>query len=158
MGISEYLCNLFMVLNRLRSASPSYTWHNDTTWCHFIHWLIAIILLNHLCYCVLTLAWCPIVQVIRKRIIEEGLRVDGRQLDEVRPLYCESNTYPVLHGSALFSRGDTQVRSIACSLSTVHSTKCYKYTTTHSHSIICLNLDGLNYIFNQVIVYIYPCK
>ncbi|CAD6250292.1 unnamed protein product [Miscanthus lutarioriparius] len=48
-------------------------------------------------------------QVIRKRIIEEGLRVDGRQLDEVRPLYCESNTYPVLHGSALFSRGDTQV-------------------------------------------------
>ncbi|CAL4968223.1 unnamed protein product [Urochloa decumbens] len=48
-------------------------------------------------------------QVIRKRIIEEGLRVDGRQFDEVRPLYCESNTYPVLHGSALFSRGDTQV-------------------------------------------------
>lgn len=48
-------------------------------------------------------------QVIRKRIIEEGLRVDGRQLDEVRPLYCESNTYPLLHGSALFSRGDTQV-------------------------------------------------
>ncbi|KAL6899589.1 hypothetical protein ACP4OV_006247 [Aristida adscensionis] len=48
-------------------------------------------------------------QVIRNRIIEKGLRVDGRQLDEVRPLYCESGTYPVLHGSALFSRGDTQV-------------------------------------------------
>ncbi|KAF0931603.1 hypothetical protein E2562_005567 [Oryza meyeriana var. granulata] len=48
-------------------------------------------------------------QVIRKRIIEKGLRVDGRQLDEVRPLYCESSTFPILHGSALFSRGDTQV-------------------------------------------------
>ncbi|TVU29213.1 hypothetical protein EJB05_20771, partial [Eragrostis curvula] len=48
-------------------------------------------------------------QVIRNRIIEKGLRVDGRQLDEVRPLYCESSTYPALHGSALFSRGDTQV-------------------------------------------------
>ncbi|XP_062219675.1 polyribonucleotide nucleotidyltransferase 2, mitochondrial [Phragmites australis] len=48
-------------------------------------------------------------QVIRKRIIEKGLRVDGRQLDEVRPLYCESSAYPILHGSALFSRGDTQV-------------------------------------------------
>ncbi|VAI47169.1 unnamed protein product [Triticum turgidum subsp. durum] len=47
-------------------------------------------------------------QVIRKRIIKEGLRVDGRRLDEVRPLYCESSTYPILHGSALFSRGDTQ--------------------------------------------------
>jgi polyribonucleotide nucleotidyltransferase len=55
---------------------------------------------------------CPsFVQVIRKRIIEKGLRVDGRQLDEVRPLYCESSTYPILHGSALFSRGDTQVLS-----------------------------------------------
>ncbi|KAL5211842.1 hypothetical protein ABZP36_022689 [Zizania latifolia] len=48
-------------------------------------------------------------QVIRNRIIERGLRLDGRQLDEVRPLYCESSTYPALHGSALFSRGDTQV-------------------------------------------------
>ena len=56
------------------------------------------------------------MQVIRKRIIEEGLRVDGRQLDEVRPLYCESNTYPILHGSALFSRGDTQVLSLSLSL------------------------------------------
>jgi polyribonucleotide nucleotidyltransferase len=51
---------------------------------------------------------CLFVQVIRNRIIEKGLRVDGRQL-EVRPLYCESSTYPALHGSALFSRGDTQV-------------------------------------------------
>ncbi|XP_078148969.1 polyribonucleotide nucleotidyltransferase [Carex rostrata] len=48
-------------------------------------------------------------QVIRRRIIEKGLRVDGRQLDEVRPLYCESGTYPSLHGSSLFSRDETQV-------------------------------------------------
>ncbi|KAG0483265.1 hypothetical protein HPP92_011349 [Vanilla planifolia] len=48
-------------------------------------------------------------QVVRKRIIEKGLRVDGRKLDEVRPLYCESGTYPILHGSSIFSRGDTQV-------------------------------------------------
>jgi polyribonucleotide nucleotidyltransferase len=52
------------------------------------------------------------MQVIRNRIIEKGLRVDGRQLDEVRPLYCESSSYPALHGSALFSRGDTQVCSL----------------------------------------------
>ncbi|KAF3672924.1 Polyribonucleotide nucleotidyltransferase 2, mitochondrial [Capsicum annuum] len=48
-------------------------------------------------------------QVVRRRIISEGLRVDGRRLDEVRPLYCEAGNLPVLHGSALFSRGDTQV-------------------------------------------------
>uniref|UniRef100_M1A8G6 polyribonucleotide nucleotidyltransferase n=1 Tax=Solanum tuberosum TaxID=4113 RepID=M1A8G6_SOLTU len=44
-------------------------------------------------------------QVVRRRIISEGLRVDGRRLDEVRPLYCEVGNLPVLHGSAIFSRG-----------------------------------------------------
>ncbi|KAJ0962507.1 hypothetical protein J5N97_027629 [Dioscorea zingiberensis] len=48
-------------------------------------------------------------KIVRRRIIEKGLRVDGRRFDEVRPLYCEAGTYPILHGSSLFSRGDTQV-------------------------------------------------
>ncbi|KAK4477375.1 hypothetical protein RD792_016596 [Penstemon davidsonii] len=48
-------------------------------------------------------------KVVRRRIISEGLRVDGRRLDEVRPLYCEAGNLPVLHGSAIFNRGDTQV-------------------------------------------------
>ncbi|MFS8032148.1 putative polyribonucleotide nucleotidyltransferase [Helianthus anomalus] len=48
-------------------------------------------------------------QVVRRRIINEGFRLDGRCLDEVRPLYCEAGNLPGLHGSALFSRGDTQV-------------------------------------------------
>lgn len=89
------------------------------------------------------------MQVIRKRIIEEGLRVDGRQLDEVRPLYCESNTYPVLHGSALFSRGDTQVLSLSLSLS-LYLYLCgaqYQIIQQHMHITICLNLEELNHIF-----------
>ncbi|KAL8229117.1 hypothetical protein R6Q57_014017 [Mikania cordata] len=48
-------------------------------------------------------------QIVRRRIITEGFRLDGRRLDEVRPLYCEAGNLPGLHGSALFSRGDTQV-------------------------------------------------
>ncbi|CAN1853276.1 Polyribonucleotide nucleotidyltransferase 2, mitochondrial [Linum perenne] len=48
-------------------------------------------------------------QVVRKRIIAEGYRLDGRHLDEVRPIYCEAGNLPILHGSALFNRGDTQV-------------------------------------------------
>ncbi|CAI8590875.1 unnamed protein product [Vicia faba] len=48
-------------------------------------------------------------KVVRKKIISEGSRVDGRQLDEVRPLYCEAGYVSMLHGSALFSRGETQV-------------------------------------------------
>ncbi|KAF3499600.1 hypothetical protein F2Q69_00044845 [Brassica cretica] len=48
-------------------------------------------------------------KIVRSRMISEGFRVDGRHLDEVRPIYCESHHLPALHGSALFSRGDTQV-------------------------------------------------
>ncbi|KAK0588685.1 hypothetical protein LWI29_004176 [Acer saccharum] len=48
-------------------------------------------------------------KVVRKRIITEGFRVDGRRLDQVRPIYCEAGNLPILHGSSLFSRGDTQV-------------------------------------------------
>ncbi|XP_078429186.1 polyribonucleotide nucleotidyltransferase isoform X2 [Wolffia australiana] len=48
-------------------------------------------------------------KIVRRRIIDHSLRVDGRRIDEVRPLHCEAGTYPILHGSSLFSRGDTQV-------------------------------------------------
>lgn len=48
-------------------------------------------------------------QVVRRRILKDGLRVDGRSLDEVRPVYCEAGNLPALHGSAVFSRGETQV-------------------------------------------------
>ncbi|KAL9668100.1 hypothetical protein QQ045_002475 [Rhodiola kirilowii] len=48
-------------------------------------------------------------QIVRERIISDGLRLDGRRLDEVRPVYCESRYLPQLHGSSIFSRGDTQV-------------------------------------------------
>ncbi|WZZ38338.1 hypothetical protein YC2023_034597 [Brassica napus] len=47
--------------------------------------------------------------VVRSRMISDGFRVDGRHLDEVRSIYCESHHLPATHGSALFSRGDTQV-------------------------------------------------
>lgn len=55
-------------------------------------------------------------QVVRRRIIAEGRRLDGRRLDEVRPLYCESSYLPILHGSSIFSRGDTQVSYATISL------------------------------------------
>ncbi|KAL9666281.1 hypothetical protein QQ045_000608 [Rhodiola kirilowii] len=48
-------------------------------------------------------------QIVRERIISDGYRLDGRRLDEVRPVYCESRYLPQLHGSSIFSRGDTQV-------------------------------------------------
>lgn len=51
-------------------------------------------------------------QLMRKQIIEDGVRVDGRKLDEVRPVSCRVGLLPRrVHGSALFNRGLTQVLS-----------------------------------------------
>lgn len=50
---------------------------------------------------------------IRKQILEKGIRPDGRKLTELRKLTAEVGILPRTHGSALFSRGQTQVMSIA---------------------------------------------
>ncbi len=47
-------------------------------------------------------------QRVRAMILEEGVRADGRKLDEVRPITIETNILPSVHGSCLFTRGQTQ--------------------------------------------------
>ena len=49
---------------------------------------------------------------VRNMIFNEHKRVDGRKLDEIRPLSCEIDLLPRAHGSALFTRGQTQVLSV----------------------------------------------
>ena len=51
--------------------------------------------------------------VVRRLILDEGKRVDGRSLTDVRPLAAEVGVIPRVHGSGLFTRGQTQVLSIA---------------------------------------------
>ena len=43
----------------------------------------------------------------RKLVFEKGIRVDGRKVDELRPLACEVGLLPRTHGSGLFQRGET---------------------------------------------------
>jgi len=45
---------------------------------------------------------------VRKMILEEKIRLDGRGLTDIRPIYCEVNYLPMAHGSAIFTRGETQ--------------------------------------------------
>lgn len=45
---------------------------------------------------------------IRDLTLNEGLRLDGRKTDEIRPIWCEVDYLPSTHGSALFTRGETQ--------------------------------------------------
>ena len=56
-------------------------------------------------------------KVVKKWLLE-GKRVDGRQMDEIRPLDAEVGVLPRVHGSGLFARGQTQVLSI-CTLNTL---------------------------------------
>jgi len=51
--------------------------------------------------------------ITRKLILEKHYRQDGRDIDEIRPLSAEVGVLPVVHGSALFSRGETQAMVIA---------------------------------------------
>ncbi|MCX4302446.1 MAG: polyribonucleotide nucleotidyltransferase [Clostridia bacterium] len=52
-------------------------------------------------------------KTVRKLILEEGKRVDGRGIYDIRPLSCEVGLIPRVHGSGMFTRGRTQVLSIA---------------------------------------------
>jgi polyribonucleotide nucleotidyltransferase len=51
-------------------------------------------------------------EILRSSILEKGLRVDGRGLEDIRPITCEIGILPRTHGSALFTRGETQVLAV----------------------------------------------
>lgn len=50
--------------------------------------------------------------ILRNSILDNGLRVDGRSLEQIRPITCETSILPRTHGSALFTRGETQALAI----------------------------------------------
>lgn len=50
---------------------------------------------------------------VRAKILDEGIRPDGRALTEIRPIWCEVGVLPRVHGSGVFTRGQTQVLTCA---------------------------------------------
>ena len=63
-------------------------------------------------------------KLLRKSILDDGVRVDGRKVDEIRPITCEINVLPTPHGSALFTRGETQSLAV-CTLGTAMDEQTY---------------------------------
>ncbi len=51
-------------------------------------------------------------EVMRRRILDEGIRADGRKETEIRPIWCEVGVLPRVHGSAVFTRGQTQALTV----------------------------------------------
>ena len=52
-------------------------------------------------------------KIVRRWLLEDGKRVDGRRLDQIRPLAAEAGLFKNIHGSGLFTRGQTQVLTMA---------------------------------------------
>ena len=52
-------------------------------------------------------------EIMRRHIIDNGVRPDGRKLTEIRPIWCEVGVLPRPHGSGVFTRGQTQVMTVA---------------------------------------------
>ena len=52
------------------------------------------------------------IDIVRKGVLEEKRRMDGRAMDEIRPLSADVGILPRVHGSALFSRGETQAMAV----------------------------------------------
>ena len=61
-------------------------------------------------------------EIMRSKILEKGIRPDGRKLDEIRPIWCEAGVLPRVHGSAVFTRGETQVMT-TCTLGSLRDTQ-----------------------------------
>ena len=57
-------------------------------------------------------------QKVRAKILDEGIRPDGRKLTEIRPIWCEAGILPRVHGSGVFTRGQTQVLT-CCTLGSI---------------------------------------
>ncbi len=82
-------------------------------------------------------------EIVRKSIIEKGLRTDGRAVDEIRPITCEIDVLPRTHGSALFTRGETQSLAVT-TLGTVYDEQMED------------NIDGVKKFNNFMLHYNFP--
>jgi polyribonucleotide nucleotidyltransferase len=56
-------------------------------------------------------------KVLRDEVLDRGVRLDGRKFDEIRPIWCEAGVLPRVHGSVVFTRGETQAL-VTCTLGT----------------------------------------
>lgn len=80
---------------------------------------------------------------LRSSILTDGIRIDGRHLDEIRPITCEVGVLQRTHGSALFTRGETQ--SLATTtLGTEQDEQMYD------------NIDGVKSYSNFMLHYNFP--
>ena len=67
-------------------------------------------------------------KVLRDEVLNKGVRLDGRKFDEVRPIWTEAGVLPRVHGSVVFTRGETQAL-VACTLGTADDEQKIEHVT-----------------------------
>ncbi len=82
-------------------------------------------------------------QIVRTSILEKGVRTDGRGVEDIRPITCEIGVLPRTHGSALFTRGETQ-SLVVTTLGTVYDEQMLD------------NIDGEKHYSNFMLHYNFP--
>ena len=81
--------------------------------------------------------------ILRSSILNDGVRTDGRKVDEIRPITCEVGVLPCTHGSALFTRGETQSLAVT-TLGTANDEQMFD------------NIDGEKSYSNFMLHYNFP--
>lgn len=89
------------------------------------------------------------VEIVRDQIFNDGIRADGRKLDEIRDISIEVNVLPGVHGSALFTRGETQSLGVA-TLGTENDTQNYDDVEGLSSSRFYLHYNFPPYSVGEV--------
>ena len=77
---------------------------------------------------------------MRRCILDEGIRLDGRKTDEIRPIWCEVSPLPMPHGSSIFTRGETQSLS-TCTLGTKLDEKMIDDVLEHGYQRFLLHYN-----------------
>ena len=77
---------------------------------------------------------------MRRCILDEGIRLDGRKTNEIRPIWCETDPLPIPHGSSIFTRGETQSIS-TCTLGTKLDEKLVDDVLDHSYMRFLLHYN-----------------
>jgi len=67
-------------------------------------------------------------KVLREEVLTHGVRLDGRKFDEVRPIWTEATVLPRVHGSVVFTRGETQAL-VSCTLGTADDEQKIEHVT-----------------------------
>lgn len=77
---------------------------------------------------------------MRRCILDEGKRLDGRKTDEIRPIWCEVSPLPMPHGSSIFTRGETQSLT-TCTLGTKLDEKLVDDVLDHGYQRFLLHYN-----------------